>query len=83
MISDIAWIKDIIYVMPLGALIWKAAQQASEIKEMRKDIDFAHDKIRKEEEKRDCSIDEVIKTVTEIKINVVEIKAKLEGKHES
>lgn len=78
MIEQISWIRDVAYLLPIAGLIWKAATMAAEIREMRKDIDFAHDKIRKEEEQRDTSIDSVLDTVNEIKLTVVEIRTKLE-----
>ena len=33
------WIKDIIYMLPLAGLIWKASTQASQIKQNTKDIE--------------------------------------------
>lgn len=83
MMEQIAWIRDFIYILPIAGLIWKASAMAQELKELRKDVDFAHDKIRNEEASRDTALDSMRDTVEEIKLTVVEIKTKLEERKDN
>ena len=78
--NQIEWLKDIIYILPLAALIWKAASLASEQKYLRKEIDLLKTQNFAEKSALQQSLDKVIEDINEVKISVVRIETKLEEK---
>lgn len=78
--SQIEWLKDIIYILPLAALIWKAASLAAEQKSLRKEVDLLKSQNFAEKSALQQSLDKVIEDINEVKISVVRIETKLEEK---
>lgn len=74
------WISTVIYLIPLAALIWKAAKMAATIEQLQKEVQRLES--RQEDEKQ--ATDSVIVTLTamlnDIKIAVTRIETKLEVK---
>lgn len=70
------WISDLIYLLPLAAIIWKGALMAGQIKENQKDIDELK-RLTGEQNKQILeSLNTLNASITEIKIDLAEIKAK-------
>lgn len=76
--NQIEWLKDIIYILPLAALIWKASALASEQKSQRKEIDLLKSQNFAEKSALQQSLDKVIDDINEVKISVARIETKLE-----
>ena len=70
------WISDLIYLIPLAAIIWKGALMAAQIKENQKDIDELK-RLTGEQNKQILeSLNTLNASITEIKVDLAEIKAK-------
>lgn len=70
------WISDLIYLIPLAAVIWKGALMAAQIKENQKDIDELK-RLTGEQNKQILeSLNTLNASITEIKVDLAEIKAK-------
>ena len=76
--NQIEWLKDIIYILPLAALIWKAATLAAEQKSLRKEVDLLKTQNFAEKSALQQSLDKVIDNISEVKISVARIETKLE-----
>lgn len=76
--NQIEWLKDIIYILPLAALIWKAASLAAEQKSLRKEVDLLKSQNFAEKSALQQSLDKVIDDINEVKISVARIETKLE-----
>ena len=77
-----SWISDLIYLIPLAAIIWKGALMAAQIKENQKDIDELK-RLTGEQNKQILeSLNTLNASITEIKVDLAEIKAKRGGKDE-
>lgn len=85
-------IQTISYLMPLAALIWKAAQQASEIKEIRKDLDdnidkfckkhaLLEEKIERDKVVTNNSIVSMLESLHTIELKVTQIDTTLHAIH--
>ena len=76
------WISDLIYLIPLAAIIWKGALMAAQIKENQKDIDELK-RLTGEQNKQILeSLNTLNTSITEIKVDLAEIKAKRGTKDE-
>lgn len=76
------WISDLIYLIPLAAIIWKGALMAAQIKENQKDIDELK-RLTEEQNKQILeSLNTLNASITEIKVDLAEIKAKRAKKDE-
>jgi len=76
------WISDLIYLIPLAAIIWKGALMAAQIKENQKDIDELK-RLTGEQNKQILeSLNTLNASITEIKVDLAEIKAKRGSKDE-
>lgn len=76
------WISDLIYLIPLAAIIWKGALMAAQIKENQKDIDELK-KLTGEQNRQILeSLNTLNASITEIKVDLAEIKAKRGAKDE-
>ena len=76
------WISDLIYLIPLAAIIWKGALMAAQIKENQKDIDELK-RLTGEQNKQILeSLNTLNASITEIKVDLAEIKAKRGTKDE-
>lgn len=76
--NQIEWLKDIIYILPLAALIWKAATLAAEQKSLRKEVDLLKSQNFAEKSALQQSLDKVIDDINDVKISVARIETKLE-----
>ena len=77
-----SWISDLIYLIPLAAIIWKGALMAAQIKENQKDIDELK-RLTGEQNKQILeSLNTLNASITEIKVDLAEIKAKRGSKDE-
>lgn len=87
--SEVAWIQDVIYLLPLVGLIWKAAQQSSEVKQLRKDMDAntkkfceEHKELEQAVQHNKIVVDDVMKSVAEkltsIQVSIARIETALD-----
>lgn len=76
------WISDLIYLIPLAAIIWKGALMAAQIKENQKDIDELKRLTGEQNRQILESLNTLNASITEIKVDLAEIKAKREKKDE-
>ena len=76
------WISDLIYLIPLAAIIWKGALMAAQIKENQKDIDELKRLTGEQNRQILESLNTLNASITEIKVDLAEIKAKRGGKDE-
>lgn len=74
-LSDIAWIKDIIYILPLAGLIWKGATMNSQVKRNSEEIKECKDIIQKQNEAIISSLNKLTDTMNDIKLDVSVLKA--------
>lgn len=77
--NQLEWLRDIIYILPLAALIWKAASLAAEQKSLRKEVDWLKSQIQTDMK---AALDNLDKCINEVKISVVRIETKLEAEDE-
>lgn len=70
------WISDLIYLIPLAAIIWKGALMAAQIKENQKDIDELKRLTGEQNRQILESLNTLNASITEIKVDLAEIKAK-------
>lgn len=86
-------IQTVIYLLPIAGLIWKAALQSAELKELRKDVDEniskfcrdhrnMEDKIEHERIATDSSIATVLNSLHKIELAVTRIEATVEAQKE-
>lgn len=71
------WIGQLIYLLPLAALIWKGALMAGELKQLRKDVDNNHNKLNG---LRDNDLQEVKAQFNEVLVRLTRIETLLEEK---
>lgn len=76
------WISDLIYLIPLAAIIWKGALMAAQIKENQKDVDELKRLTGEQNRQILESLNTLNASITEIKVDLAEIKAKREKKDE-
>ena len=76
------WISDLIYLIPLAAIIWKGALMAAQIKENQKDIDELKRLTGEQNRQILESLNTLNASITEIKVDLAEIKAKRGTKDE-
>ena len=81
--NQIEWLKDIIYILPLAALIWKAASLAAELKSVREQVNVLKSQYFSEKSALQQSLDKVIDDINEVKISVARIETKLEEDDEN
>jgi len=81
--NRIEWLKDIIYILPLAALIWKAASLAAELKYVREQVNVLKSQYFSEKSALQQSLDKVIDDINEVKISVARIETKLEEDDEN
>lgn len=79
--ENIEWLKDVIYLIPVAALIWKASSLSSKVKQNEKDITEMKTLSQKQNEAIIASLDKLQETMTEIRTDVSVLKA-LRGKDE-
>ena len=69
------WIKDVIYMLPLAGLIWKASNQASQIKQNTKDIENLKAESENNQKQILSSLQDMNKIMSQLKTDVEIIKA--------
>lgn len=74
------WIGQLIYLLPLAALIWKGALMAGELKQLRKDVDNNHTKLTN---LRDTEMGEFKQQFSEVLMRLTRIETLLEEKHKN
>lgn len=78
--DKLGWLRDIIYVLPLAALIWKAAYLASEQKYQRKELEELQDIVARNKVLADDVMKSVASSLNDLKIAVARIETRLEKK---
>lgn len=73
------WIGQLIYLLPLAALIWKGALMAADLKQLRKDVDANHGKLNS---LRDNDLQEVKAQFSEVLVRLTRIETLLEQQKE-
>ena len=68
-------ISAIIYIIPLGPLIWKASQLSSRVSQNEKDIEMLKGDLKKQNAEILNSLQKINETMAEIKTEVEVIKA--------
>lgn len=72
------WISQLIYLLPLAALIWKAAQLAADVKDLRHDLSVLQEQVKDEKNATDSVIVTITASLNDIKLSVARIETKLE-----
>ena len=86
-------ISTVIYLLPIAGLIWKAALQSAELKELRKDVDEniakfckdhrnMEDRIEHERLATDSSISTMLNSLHKIELAITRIEATVEAQKE-
>lgn len=78
--DKLGWLRDIIYVLPLAALIWKAAYLASEQKYQRQELERLQDIVARNKVLADDVMKSVASSLNDLKIAVARIETRLEKK---
>jgi hypothetical protein len=78
--DKLGWLRDIIYVLPLAALIWKAAYLAAEQKYQRKALEELQDTVARNKVLSDDVMKSVANSLNDLKIAVARIETRLEKK---
>jgi len=76
----LGWLRDIIYVLPLAALIWKAAYLASEQKYQSQELEKLQDIVARNKVLADDVMKSVANSLNDLKIAVARIETRLEKK---
>ena len=74
-LSDISWIKDIIYILPLAGLIWKGATMNSKVNRNAEEIKECKDIIRDQNNAIISTLNKLNDTINEIRLDVSILKA--------
>ena len=69
--ENIGWIRDIIYIIPLAVLIWKAAIQNAQIKKNTEDIKSIKTLVEKQN-------DEIIKSLNKLNDSMQAVRCEVE-----
>lgn len=73
--ENIEWLKDVIYLIPVAGLIWKAATMGARIKQNETDIKECKKIVDRQNESIISSLDKLQETMTEIRTDVSVLKA--------
>jgi len=68
----------VIFFLPVGGLIWKAAKQAGRIEELEKDLNGLGKKVEGISASNQAAIDEISKNITSLTIAISNINTSLE-----
>ena len=86
--NKIEWLRDVLYIIPLAVLIWKAATMACLVEKLKGDMNSCFMRIRDMDAKIETNrqtaanlVKEVADALQEIKITVTRIETKLEVSH--
>lgn len=72
--SDLIWIKDIVYLLPIAGLIWKAAMMSSKIKQNEKDIEEIKNDVKDQNRNILEALDRINTTMLSIQNDVTILK---------
>lgn len=72
--ENVAWIKDLLYVLPLLALVWKGASMANQIKQNTKDIEDLKAQIKDQNKNVIDALDRLNTTMLSIQADVTVLK---------
>ena len=72
------WVQTVVTLLPIAGLIWKAAMQAAELKDLRQDFERLRVKVEDEAKATDSVISTLTAMLNDIKIAVTRIETKLE-----
>lgn len=73
--SELVWIKDVIYLLPVAGLIWKAAMMSSKIKQNEKEIEEIKGDVKDQNKNILEALDRINTTMLSIKCDVEILKA--------
>lgn len=87
--DKIEWIRDIIYILPLAALIWKLSSLVSDVKQLRKDVDnnikkfcAEHKELEQAVNHNKVIVDDVVRAIndklTAIQVSIAHIEERSE-----
>ena len=72
--ENIVWLKDVIYLLPIACLIWKAAQLSSKIKQNEKDIELIKGDVKEQNKNILDALDRINTTMLSIQNDVTILK---------
>ena len=72
--ENIAWVKDLIYILPLLGLVWKGASMASQIKSNTKDIEDLKSLVKDQNKNIVDALDRINTTMLSIQADVTVLK---------
>ena len=72
--ENIAWLKDVIYLLPVAGLIWKAAQLSSKVKQNEKDIELIKGDVKEQNKNILDALDRINTTMLSIQNDVTILK---------
>ena len=73
--NSIEWIKDVIFILPIAGLIWKAAMQSAQIKQNTKDIESIKKDSETNQHKILSALNNMNNIMQQLKLDVEVIKA--------
>lgn len=73
--NSIEWIKDVIFLLPIAGLIWKAATQSAQIKQNTKDIESVKKDSETSQQKILSALNNMNSIMQQLKLDVEVIKA--------
>lgn len=76
----IAIIEAIVFLLPLGTLIWKAAKLASRVENAEHRIDKLTEVVRNQDSATDAILADIQESLNTIKISIVKLETKLEDR---
>lgn len=71
-------IEVLVFLLPVGALVWKAAKQSGRIEELEKDLDRLGRKVEDITKTNRQAIEEISKNITALTISISSITTSLE-----
>lgn len=73
--NSIEWIKDVIFMLPIAGLIWKAAIQSAQMKQNTKDIESIKKDSETNQQKILGALNNMNSIMQQLKLDVEVIKA--------
>ncbi len=72
--ENITWLKDVLFLLPIAGLIWKAAMLSAKVKQNEQDIAEMKTLSQKQNEAIIASLNKLQETMTEIRTDVSILK---------
>ena len=76
--DKISWLKDVIYILPVAILIWKAAGLAAELKHQQLEMKELKDTVARHKVISDDVMKSVANSLNDLKIAMARVETKLE-----